>query len=520
MKKRNLLIHSVIATALMSLLGSVQAATVSSTPIAFAREMLLGSTPNATSLTILASAPIKVLANASIAAGSTVYVYVKFTGGSIASLPNVIGASSHITINQGDGTGSNTANTSLTLTSASLGSSTGTANPSTVGAGVDYLVFQVSTGTDTIGVGGIIATIGGTTALAFNNATGMLSAPLTATASVGVSTPSTRFGALPAIASNFDPSSATTVVATAVQGITLAAAASTNAGKVDLNSVPVATLFDSNAIGTNTINLGSVTATNGSAVQADGTTAYNIAGQTASVGLSAVVTVPAGFLAPLGTTGQLWLQATPCGAASSVGAANSGLLTGSASTVFTTAALAAAATSVTLSATGTPTSAAVYNICMGTSKTIAAVAGTPTLAVTFQHAGTSTDSNEIATTSLYPLTLNGQQRDIRSYIPASTVGYTSFVRLINTGAVAAAISGQWIYENGTAGTTGVLLASHPAGGAVTLSSAQIEASLGAPTVIGGNRPRLRLTAPTNALEAQSFFMTNANGNFSEVTGAQ
>ena len=31
---------------------------------------------------------------------------------------------------------------------------------------------------------------------------------------------------------------------------------------------------------------------------------------------------------------------------------------------------------------------------------------------------------------------------------------------------------------------------------------------------------LRLTAPTNGMQAQSFFLTNANGNFSDATGAQ
>lgn len=523
MKQRNLVLHTAVAAALLSLFGSVQATTTSTLTTApvFARELLLGSTPNATALTIPAANAIKVVANVAIPANSTVYVYVKLSGASISTIPSVIPTGANTTVRQADGSGGSAAGATLTLSALSLGSSTATSNPGAVGAGVDYVVFQLNTNSDVIGVGGTIATVGVAVPLVLNNAAALLVAPITVTGSVGIGAPASRFGALAASASNYDATSASVSIATQAQGITFAAAASTNAGKIDLTSIPVATLFDASAVNTNTINLGTMTATNGATVLADGASAYTIASQvTAATTLTGTVTAPAGFFAPLGTTGQLWLQASGCTAAGGTGAASGSALAGSPSTVFTTAALAAAATSVSLVGTATPTTAIPYNICMGISKTIAASAGTPTLAGTLVHATTAVDSNETVAANLYSLGLNGSQRDVRSYIPASTVGYTSFVRVINSGVIAAPVSGQWIYENGTSGTAAVLIASHPAGGAVTLNSVQIEAALGAPSVIGNNRPRLRLTAPTTALEAQSFFLTNANGNFSDVSGAQ
>jgi len=149
--------------------------------------------------------------------------------------------------------------------------------------------------------------------------------------------------------------------------------------------------------------------------------------------------------------------------------------------------------------------------------------GTPTIAAAVSRtiSGTAVDSaNALAATNLWALAKNGSTVDVRSYIPVAGTGYTSFVRVINTGAVSAAVTGQYLYQDGTT-STAATLTTLAAGGSVTLTSAQVEAALGAPTAsIGSNRPRLRLTAPTNGLNAQSFILTNANGNFSDATGAQ
>jgi len=106
---------------------------------------------------------------------------------------------------------------------------------------------------------------------------------------------------------------------------------------------------------------------------------------------------------------------------------------------------------------------------------------------------------------LYNLTLNGSQIDIRNYVPSNTSGWTSAYRIINTGAVAAAVTGQVILADGTLGATSALISSsiNP-GGVAVVSAAQIEAALGAITAVGGVGPRLRLTAPTDSLRVQAF----------------
>lgn len=106
---------------------------------------------------------------------------------------------------------------------------------------------------------------------------------------------------------------------------------------------------------------------------------------------------------------------------------------------------------------------------------------------------------------LYNLTLNGSQIDIRNYVPSNTSGWTSAYRIINTGAVAAAVTGQVILADGTPGATSALISSsiNP-GGVAVVSAAQIEAALGAITAVGGVGPRLRLTAPTDSLRVQAF----------------
>lgn len=123
-----------------------------------------------------------------------------------------------------------------------------------------------------------------------------------------------------------------------------------------------------------------------------------------------------------------------------------------------------------------------------------------------------TVSSSAATGSLYNLTLNGTQIDIRNYVPDNTFGWVSAYRIINTGAVAAAVTGQFINIDGTLGSTAAAItASIPSGGVAVVSAAQIEAALGATTAPGGVGPRLRLTASTDSLRVQAF-ACQPNGN--------
>jgi hypothetical protein len=120
-------------------------------------------------------------------------------------------------------------------------------------------------------------------------------------------------------------------------------------------------------------------------------------------------------------------------------------------------------------------------------------------------AATST-TKDLASTNLYNLTLNGVRIDVRNYVPNAFAGWFSAYRIINTGAVAAGVRGQFIGQDGALiGTAQALTtAPIPAGGVVVLNSADIEGVLGAASAPGGVGPRLRLTAPTDSLRVQAF----------------
>ncbi|HXF46001.1 MAG TPA: hypothetical protein VNK91_07765 [Burkholderiaceae bacterium] len=111
----------------------------------------------------------------------------------------------------------------------------------------------------------------------------------------------------------------------------------------------------------------------------------------------------------------------------------------------------------------------------------------------------------IGTTNIYNLQLNGVRVDIRNYVPNAFAGWFSAYRIINTGAVPAVVTGQYIGQNGaTVGSALPLTGPIPAGGVVVLNSADIEAVLGAASAPGGVGPRLRLTAPTDSIRVQAF----------------
>jgi len=523
MKKSNVILQAAVASALMAMVGASQATTVSTLTTApvFAKELLQGSTPNATALIIPAANAISITSNVSIPANSTVYVYVKLSGASIKVIPTVIPAAALTATKIAHSDGSGAALGSFALTAVDLGSTTGTANPTAVGAGVDYLVFQVNTNADVVGVGAELVRIGVATPLQIDNATALLTAPVTVTASIGIGAPTSRFGALAASASNHDTTSTAVNVATSAQGITVTAAADTSTtAKIDLTATPVATLF-TGAINTNTIQLGSITATNGTAKQADGATAYTIASQAgAATTLVGTVTAPAGFFAPLGTTGQLWLQPTSCTAAGVTGAAAGTALAASASTVFTTTALAAAATSVAMTATtGVPVSGTVYGICMGITKTIAAIEGTPSFSGSLKHTATAVDSdNAIAAISLYALTKNGSTKYVRNYVPAALTGYPMTVRVSNTGSVAAPVTITMTGEDGAQKGTAYTTTQFAVGETRRILQSDIETGTGY-TPAATERPRLTVTAPTNTMDVQTFINTPGHG-FTNLSGTE
>lgn len=504
MKKSNAILQAAVAAALLTMAVGAQATTTSATSTVFAKEILQGTTPAATALTL---GNLTITSNVSIPANSTVYVYVKLSGASLSALPTFTPTNAALTVRHSDGTGAAVAGAGQIATAVDLGTTTGTANPTAVAAGVDYVVFQVNTNAAVIGVGTSLGTLSG---LAVNNAAGVLTTNITATASVGIGAPASRFGALAASASNHDTTSTATTLASTAQGITLAAAAGT-AGKIDLTTATPSINFTGAASATQ-IDLGSITATDGTAKTAAAAAYAIAAGDT----LGAVVTAPAGFFAPLGTTGKLWVTTTANTCA--VAAPAPGVTNIAQSTAFTTKALAAAATSVTLASTGAfpPVTGTVYRVCMSIDGATTAVPGTPSIVATLtKAAGTAVDSNNVtASTNLWKLDYNGSQTDVVNYVPAAVAGFTNIIRVVNTGAVAANISVAKIAEStGTVGTAGVVATSVPAGGTVRLTQAQIEAVIGA--VASTERPRLRLTAPTNGMTVQNLMYSN--GVYTSIT---
>ena len=496
MNKRNLVSRTAVAVALVSLFAGVTAnaaVAVSATAPKYAVEVFKGTAPGTSILSPLAT----VVSSVAIPVGSSVTVLLQLSNG--ATWDTTVAAGSAFTT---------TAGGTFAITYANSGGATLTASSAGVASNADVALLSITTSTTAVGIGGTIVS---------SLSTNKIHTAALATVGTTNVTGTTYTGALTALPATgttpLDVASVATGLVSSIVGITLSGSA-TAAGtqKVDLTATPVATQFISTAgARSNVVTLGAVTATinSGSAALNAAGTAYLITGKNIAVTL----TGSAGVFTAMNSTKRAWLETGACTAGA--GSALPGTSTG-----FATAAAAAAATTLTLTGTTTPTSGSAYNVCLEVDGATAISTGTFSATATLGAAAAQDQAQALAATSLMTLAFNGSQRDVRSYIPAGTVGYTSFVRAVNTGTVTAAVTGQWLYENGTSSTPATLISSLVGGGASTLSSTQVEALLGAPTVIGSNRPRLRLTAPTNGMDVQSFFLTNANGNFSDVTGAQ
>lgn len=507
MKKNNVILQAAIASALFTMMGSAYAASsISATSIAYAKEQFAGTTPYAAAV----GPTMSVLSATSIPAGSIITVQVELTGGVFAA----------------DQVGDTTANTAANIVDATtampLAAPTCTMGSTIAGvtAAATGVVAQTATAANAnvvscsfttvnaVGIGGTVLRI----ATPSINAAGLAStsATVTATASILVGSVAAPVGTAVSTTGTLEAASPAKTIATSAQGVTLAAAAGT-AGQIDLTASPVASAF-TGAVSATIVNLGTITATNGSTKKvSDGTTAYTIASQNKM--LTATVTAPAGFFAALKTTGTIHLDTgANCATAT---------LAGATSATFATNAAAAAATSVSVTSTANPASATAYNVCMtipasGTTS-VALIEGTPTVTATLGAAAAQDSTETLASTNLWALAYNGQTVTVRNYVPLAATGYYTFVRVINTGAVSAPVSVALKDDTtGVTGTSGVL-ATLAAGAARNFTPTEIEAVTGA--VASTARPRLVITAPTNALDVQTFLF-DAAGNFADMTGAQ
>ncbi len=499
MKKVTMFKLSAIALALG--VTSVANATVVTTPasITYATELFQGSTPNATIVTL----PVMNIVAATPLTAGTYQVVIKSTGAIFTAVPTAATASSAVT----------TASPVLAAsgTTYTLGTTSDTfAFTVTVGAGL-----QVTAGT-------VIATVSAATV---NNAGAALGVavptPITVTATVTnnlAPITASAVNAAPVATNIVDATSVATNVATSSAGITLTQAANANAGQIDLAAATgVATAF-TGAASVTSIDLGNVTATDGSALTA-ASAQYGIA---LGDRINAIVTAPAGAFSALGTTGYASLMLEAAVPATTCTAIAPGI---SASPLFPTAAAAGAATTLTLTGTAAPVSGSKYHLCMSVAGTSArAIAqSTPTVVYTLvKAAGTAVDSNDVtASAPVMPLAFNGASRTISTYVPASVTGYTALVRVLNTGAVAAPVTLSVTSEAGVTTTAATpVIVSLAAGATANLSAATIETNLAAApagTFAVTARPRVTVTAPTNGLVVQSFVVT-PTGALTELSG--
>jgi len=503
MKKRNVILHTAIASALLTMAGVSSAGTLATTFKTYASEVF-GAGSAATAIT---PTPITYQFGVPVAANQVVSIYVQLSGGAKFVTGKVAPA---------DLTCLDAASTAITAT---------TGAPSTDGT---YAVFSVNTGASGLNTNSTCTYI--PKGASVDNANVALSASGGVITSTWTNdTAAVSLAAVPTGGTNFDTAgthvgniaqSAAAITATYIASsafpFTPVGGAATGAAetkKINVAATPTAALFTvgSNGAATNTVNLGALLFAETAGIQDNGAGAdYSILTKATATGLSAVITGDFSLAEAAAASKGVFL-ATDLACTAQIAEPAAGAVT------YNTG-----KTTATISGGTRPTVNVPMYVCM-TVKPTNTTAITPT-AYSATASLAKTAATELATvvasTPLLATALNGSTVDVRSYIPAATVGYTSFVRVINTGSVTAPVTGVWLYENGTVGTSGTLIASLTAGGSTTLSSAQVEAALGAPTVIGGNRPRLRVAAATNALQAQSFFLTNANGNFSDVTGAQ
>jgi hypothetical protein len=334
-------------------------------------------------------------------------------------------------------------------------------------------------------------------ALALANGT-----PVTASGSVGVAVGGAEL----------ESASVAGTLFTSSQAVSVAAVSSaTEAAKIDVTTVVAANIGKvlTGQISTtaNVETLGAVTFTSST------TAASNLAG-TAAVNLANTTAYPAA------NTPVVYTLSLPTGSFSA-GAAYS-LSTGSCGTAGTLvpstqapATVAASTTSVTLSSLAVPVSGTPILVCATFPGNATINPYKPTVSAVLTPAATYVGET-LAATPMYDLGYNGASVTIRNYIPAAVTGYIQTVRLINTGSSTATAMVSLIDDVTGVATLPVAVGSAMApGSAQRLSQATIEAAVGA--VAATSRPRLRFTAATGSMEAQSLF-NNANGAYTNLVG--
>ena len=495
MNKRNLIIQAAVACAFGAASLSSFAGVATGFPEQMASQAVLSNS------TVIRTGALAYGTQSVIAEPSTVYLYVKLNNGALFK---------------------DTAGTAIilpaALVAANLGAATVTVGTGSVSTDSTFAVFPLTVSVASVPVNatftfrptGVAATDGAV----FNAFAAATAGTLTGTVSIGSTlslaavqsdidtaatgnlidlVPGEKFTALSSGAfSPGGPAPFTTAVGAEKAVIDVV----TGSGVSFLNNVNVTT--NPTAI----VNFGGYSFKDTGVVGADGATAFNLATDyTTTYG----ATLTGNFAAAQGTGGKVYMT-TDIGCTTPVAA-------GATSTI-NSAGTTATFTGLTAVTTGTP-----YYVCMklNTALNVTVPSTTPSLIVTLP--GVSGTSLPITTTaaSLYPLTTNGAQVYVRSYVPAAAVGYQSFIRVINTGGVSANVNAAVVSDTtGLTGTSAVIIHNLAPGAAATLASSAIEAAIGGTALSASDRPRLLITGPTT-IAVQSFIYTSSSGDFNEVS---
>lgn len=507
MKTRNLILQAAVTSALLVMFGAANAGTLT-TAVAggtkFATEDFGATTTTATA--IIPGAYTYTVGTTNgivINAGGTIYLTIRLANGKFSAAP-----------------------AAGTITGTAL--AVGGAGNGVVGAGMlsadkTTVTFPVTyTAAATLGVG---STFISTPTVGYDNVNTVLAtagSAVTASVSLSAITQTSAPDTGTAQPADIDGPIATAPIAVSSQAINAAVASLTGANpaagskvQIDLSATPVASKYvTTNAAGTTAAAtvaaLGSVTLTDATTIanKFDGTTPVNVASLLAAGGALVVdVTPDAGKSFPVGSKVFVDVTSAACGV--SVG--------GTGESAALTAATAAAKVTLTVPAASEQASAAPYFVCVNSpSATNVATPVTPTIAVTATSA-VATDKPTTASGTGYALGYNGSQVDVNNYVPSTVTGYSNTLRIMNTGTVSAAVSVAKIDSTtGAVGTSGVL-GTVAAGATTNFTASQIESVIG--TIPATERPRLRLTAPTNGMKVQSF-LGQPNGTTSDFSSAQ
>lgn len=490
MKKLNLICASIALLAT----GAANAGSAVSTATKIAIENFGGSATGQDALAVL-GAPISYSMSSitAVNSGSTVYFTVRLTGGKFAATITAAGSVGNFTFaGQGCSTNATATNPGCVVSRSTDGSTIKVA----VQTGASYTLGLGAFGwtpaaTDIVGVNSSLATAGGLVSASIG---------LVTINPAGIETADAQ--------QTIDAPLATGNLATGVKAVGGAITASSYTGKIDLTASPAASNYTTAGYAI----LGQYTFTDVAGAGAkirSGASDYTLANNSAAAantGASVTVTPGAGQAFPVGAVLKL-STSTTCASA----------LTGSTIAAVTSGNASAAKTMTTTDVvtTGTP-----YFVCMSapsTGNTAAPIQATIAASVT--NTVTTTDSIGAASGSGYNLGYNGSTVDVQTYWPGalSTAGFNAFLRITNTGSVAAAISAQHYGTAGSLTGTAAILAvaklptgTLAAGQTVLIPTSQIDGLIGA-APSGFESGRIRISAPTDGLRVQSLLQNGNSG---------